>query len=208
MKINYLFSGVNEEGFNTEQSKYLKKDIENDLTITFIASTFDDCEKNDYYVKKNLNYFKKINIYFENYYLIDSRINELESKKYIEESDVVYLLGGSPEIQMKLIENYNLKSVLKNINGITIGVSAGAMNQSKRVVYKDEYQDNKIFDYEGIEIADITIYPHFDINSIEYLKEILEISKLVKLYVLPNDSFIRIENKKMQIIGEYYILGN
>ena len=208
MKINYLFSGVNEEGFNTEQSKYLKKDIENDSTITFIASNFDDYEKNDYYVKKNLNYFKKINIYFENYYLIDSRINGLESKKYIEESDVVYLLGGSPEIQMKLIENYNLKSKLKNRNGITIGVSAGAMNQSKRVVYKDEYQDNKIFDYEGIEIADITIYPHFDINSIEYLKEILEISKLVKLYVLPNDSFIRIENKKMQIIGEYYILGN
>jgi len=208
MKINYLFSGVNEDGFNAEQENFLKRDIVNNSTITFIASNFDDYEKNDFYVEKILNYFKKININFKNYHLIDRRINELESKEYIEKSDVVYLLGGSPELQMKLIDNYNLKSIIKNRNGITIGVSAGAMNQSKRVVYKDEYQDNKIFDYEGIGIIDITIYPHLDINNLDYLKEILEISKLVKLYVLPNDSFIRIENKSIDIIGEYYILGN
>ena len=208
-KINYLFSAINKElGFNKEQSIYLKKDIPNNSIITFVPSTFDDHEKNNYYVEKALSYFRKINIEFSKYYIVDSRTNKIDSKKNIQSSDVVYLLGGSPEQQMKIINDYDLKEVLQTRNGITIGVSAGAMNQAKRIVYKDEFQNNTIFDYEGIGLTDKFIYPHLNINSIEFLNEILEISKYVKLYALSNDSFIRIENENLQFIGEYYTLGN
>ena len=208
-KINYLFSGINKElGFNNEQSIYLKKDIPNNSTITFIASTFDDYKTNDYYVEKTLNYFKKINIEFCKQYIVDNRTNKIYSKKNIENSDVVYLLGGNPENQMKMINDYDLKSILQTRNGITIGVSAGAMNQAKHIVYKDEFQNNTIFDYEGIGLTDVYVYPHLDTNSVEFLNEILEISKYVKLYALPNDSFIRVENGDLKIIGEYYTLGD
>ena len=44
-------------------------------------------------------------------------------------------------------------------------------------------------------------------NNIDYLKEIMKLSKYQKIYSLPNDSFIRIENKEIEFIGDYYILG-
>lgn len=79
---------------------------------------------------------------------------------------------------MNFINYYDLKTLLKNRNGITIGVSAGSMNQANRIVYKDEYQNNKIIDYSGIGITRILIYPYFNVNSIDYLNEILEVEML------------------------------
>lgn len=56
--INYLFSWLDKEkGFTQAQSKYLKEDIVNNSNITFIASLFDNYERNDKQVsiyKKNL----------------------------------------------------------------------------------------------------------------------------------------------------------
>jgi len=159
-------------------------------------------------VEKVLNYLKKININFSKYYLIDSRVNKFDAEKYIRELDVIYLLGGNPEIQMNLINEYDLKMLLQDRGGITIGVSAGAMNQAKRVVYKNEALNCNMVDYEGIGFTEILIYPHLNINSIKYLHEILEVSKYAKLYALPNDSFVRIENGKVQFIGDCYIIRN
>ena len=45
-----------------------------------------------------------------------------------------------------------------------------------------------------------------DINNKEYLQEIFEVSKYGKILCLPNSSFIRIENNKIDIIGEHYYI--
>ena len=205
--INYLFSGINyETGFNKKQTLYLKKDISNNSVITFIPTTLDDYKKNDNLVEKTLKNFKNIKINFSEIYLIDNRISKNEKKKYIENSNIVYLLGGNPENQMNLIKKFKLSDLIKNRNGITIGVSAGSMNQAEHVVYKDQNQNNRIIDYVGIGLTDIYVYPHFDITNVEYLSEILEISEYVKIYTLPNDSFIRIQNENLKFIGDYYVI--
>ena len=41
---------------------------------------------------------------------------------------------------MKSIIEYNLFNILRDRNGITIGISAGAMNQTDRVIYKDDFK--------------------------------------------------------------------
>ena len=208
MKINYLFSGIDKErGFNEVQSKYLKEDVKENLNIVFIASIFYDFERNDEQHIRILNWFKKIGINFNNSYLIDNRIEKEEAKRLIENSNIVYLMGGSPELQMKSINEYGLKKYIKKVD-MVIGVSAGSMNQSKRVVYKDEYQNNEIFDYEGLDLVDINIYPHLDWNNIDLVKENFEISLFVHLISLPNDSFIRIKNEEKEYIGDYYEIDN
>ena len=59
--INYLFSGIDKEkGFNSEQKKYLKKDIKNNSNITFIASTFDEYDKNKLFKEKIISFFSDI----------------------------------------------------------------------------------------------------------------------------------------------------
>lgn len=78
------------------------------------------------------------------------------------------------------------------------------MNQAKRVVYRDEFENNRIYDYEGLDLVKINVYPHFDFENQELLDEIDEVSKMVDLILIPDESLIRIENSKVEYIGTYY----
>ena len=207
MKINYLFSKIDrDKGFSIRQAKYIKEDIKNDMNITFIASLFNEYERNDNQIKELIKIFNKVNITFNKIHLIDNRISKENAIKYIEESDIIYLLGGSPEEEMKSIKEYKLFDILKEREGITIGTSAGAMNQAKKIIYKDDFDNYKIKEYEGLGIIDYNIYPHFDVNNKEYMEEVYEISKYIKIIGLPNESFIRIKDSNIEIIGNYYII--
>lgn len=207
MKINYLFSKIDRnEGFNDNQKRYIKEDIRNNMSITFIASLFDEYERNDTQVKEIVNVFKNIDINFKEVHLIDNRVSKEDAYKYIEKTDIVYLMGGSPELEMKSIIEYNLFNILKNRNGITIGTSAGAMNQANRVIYKDDFNNYELVDYQGLGFIDLDIYPHFDINSKEYMNEVFEVSKYTRIVGLPNGSFIRIKDSNIGIVGNYYVI--
>lgn len=209
MRINYLFSGIDKEkGFNEKQSTYLKKDIKENSIITIIASSFDDIDKNDLYFKKTIGWFNNVGIYFAKENLIDSRINKVEAKEYINNSNIVYLMGGDPLNEMESIKNYDLVDFLKEKEGITIGISAGSMNQASIVAYKTENKEDEIISYEGLGLTDISIYPHLDFKNHDLLKEVFEVSKENKIIVLPNESFIRIENDIPEYIGKYYIVEN
>lgn len=205
MKINYLFSGVDKEkGFDEVQSKYLKQDIKENQIITFIASTFDNHEQNIMYKNKTLNFFSKINITFKENYLIDNNVTKEEAKEFIKKSNIIYLMGGDTYLQNNSLDEYELKPLIKE-KPFIIGVSAGSLNQTKRVVYQD-YNDIK--DYEGLGFTNISIYPHLDFLNIDYLKELFKISKITKLVALPNSSFIRIEDNKEMFVGDYYEIEN
>lgn len=205
MRINYLFSDISkEQGFNEIQREYLKKDIKNNDTIVFIATTFDDYEKNDLYYNNLIKHFKNIDITFNKAYLIDNRV----AKDYILKSNIIFLMGGDTKKQIDSVKEYDLFEILKSKEGIILGVSAGSMNQSSRVVYKNDYNNYVIEDYEGLGYIDINIYPHLDFNNIDYLKEVFEVSNYTKTVALPNDSFIRIENNNIDFVGEYYTIQN
>lgn len=209
MRINYLFSGISkEQGFNEIQREYLKKDIKNNDTIVFIATTFDDYEKNDLYYNNLIKHFKNIDITFNKAYLIDNRVDKDLAKDYILKSNIIFLMGGDTKKQIDSVKEYDLFEILKSKEGIILGVSAGSMNQSSRVVYKNDYNNYVIEDYEGLGYIDINIYPHLDFNNIDYLKEVFEVSNYTKTVALPNDSFIRIENNNIDFVGEYYTIQN
>lgn len=209
MRINYLFSGISkEQGFNKVQKEYLKKDIKNNYTITFIATTFDDYENNDLYYNNLIKHFKNIDITFNKAYLIDNRVDKDLAKDYILKSNIIFLMGGDTKKQIDSVKEYDLFEILKSKEGIILGVSAGSMNQSSRVVYKNDYNNYVIEDYEGLGYIDINIYPHLDFNNIDYLKEVFEVSNYTKTVALPNDSFIRIENNNIDFVGEYYTIQN
>lgn len=55
-------------------------------------------------------------------------------------------MGGNPETQMQFIKENKLITPIKNAQ-IILGVSAGAMNQAKRVMYIDDYDNYKMKDY-------------------------------------------------------------
>ena len=152
--------------------------------------------------------FKNIDITFNKAYLIDNRVAKDLAKDYILKSNIIFLMGGDTKKQIDSVKEYDLFEILKSKEGIILGVSAGSMNQSSRVVYKNDYNNYVIEDYEGLGYIDINIYPHLDFNNIDYLKEVFEVSNYTKTVALPNDSFIRIENNNIDFVGEYYTIQN
>ena len=178
--INYLFSGIDKEkGFTINQSKYLKEDIIPNSNITFIASTFENYQKNDSYLSNYIKFFNNIDITFKKVNLIDNRTTKVESRKIIENSDIIFLLGGNPELQMKSINEYEITECIKKCK-IILGVSAGAMNQSNRVMYKDDFDNFIMKDYHGLGVASVNIFPHFELDNKSILDETKEISNTLR----------------------------
>lgn len=213
MSLIYMLSGPTKKGFSEEICNYLVKDLKNKKVITFIASTPNAFAKNDLYVYgdknivgmithlKSFTKLLKINI-------LDERVDKEEGKKMILNSDVVYLLGGDCFKQINYLKDNKYDEVLKKYKGIILGTSAGAMNIAKKVYYsKDEDYQESIF-YDGIDLVDITIDPHFEISNKEQIEEAKNNSLEHKIVGLPNISAIRVENGKIQYINKCYIFEN
>lgn len=115
-------------------------------------------------------------------------------------------MGGDPQKEMTSIKQYDLVKILRERKGITIGVSAGSMNMASYVCCLDEEKGIDILEYDGIGLTNLYIYPHLDLTNIDYIKEIFDVSKKKDLILLPDNSFIRIENGKENIYGEHYYL--
>ena len=204
--VNILFSGIDKKiGFSKSQANCLKEEIESNFNIIFIASIFDDYERNNEQFNRYISFFNAINISFENSGIIDNRTNIENALELIKNANIIFLMGGSPELQMKSIIKYNLIKYFDN-NKLYIGLSAGSMNQSKRVIYKDEFKNYEIQDYNGLGLINVNIFPHFDVNDINLLKESFEICNKIPLILLPNESFIRIKNNIVEYFGDYYLL--
>ena len=215
MNTIYLLSGpLKNTGFPSKIKKLLKNDLKNKKSIAFIPTTPNDYKKNDLYVygdNKNIlglnSYLKEISS-LEYINIIDNRISFKEAQKIIKETDIIYLLGGNPFNQLDYLKQKKYDTLIKNFTGIIIGTSAGAMNLAKEAYYsKDEDFNQSIF-YNALNIIDITIDPHFEINNKEQVKEIIKNSNNKTIIGLPNESGIRITENKIEFINKCYQFNN
>lgn len=187
---------------------FLNKNIKKVNNISFVTSTFEDCEKNDHYVEKMIKSFAEKNIKFKNIYTIDSRLTEDEMKKNINSSDIVFILGGNTLKQMEYINKYNLKKAINNEKHILIGVSAGAINMARKVVLAKDLSDDipSLSIYEGIGVSDYNIEPHCDFNDNVHFKDLIEASFYTNLIIMNDNCFIIVNNKSKKIYGDYFYL--
>lgn len=206
MKVSFLTSGF-PDGFTDDFIKCIKEYYVNDGSMVFVASDFTSHSRTDKHVKIFLDMFKNNNIIFNEFHVVDDRLSQKESFQYIEKADIIWLSGGDTLKQIKYLKDYNLISCLQNRDGITIGMSAGSINMSKRVVLAKDVEDNipELSIYEGIGLVDINIEPHLDSSSENHLNEILEASQYSTIYGLNDNSFIKIVNNNIDIYGDYSI---
>ena len=193
--IKYLFSNIDKvNGFNEQQIKYLCKDLKTCKSILFVPGDYDK-EKYIIYKDKIINWLKSIEVSFSECYLTGL---DDELKSY----DVIFLMGGNPINQIEIINKINLKNIINKAK-VVIGVSAGAINLSKEAIYFNDYSE-KIEMYDGIGLTDINVYPHFDITNEYFVEEVKMVSRLKSLIALPNNSFIKIDDKQIEFIGDSF----
>ena len=152
---------------------FLNKFSLNKKNIAFITADFNDYSSNDKYIKKLIKLFNDKEFIFNSVYTIDNRIDSYEMKNYIKDSDIVFLLGGDTLKQIKFINKYKLKNIIKEKNKVVIGMSAGSINMAKKVVLARDIDDGipNLSIYKGIGITDINIEPHCDFRNEEHWKD-------------------------------------
>lgn len=215
-RIIYLMSGpLKRSGFTEKIKESLKKTLEDKKIITFIASTPDDYEKNDKYVNGNNNDIPGIKKFIreisniEIFNTLDNRITTLEGIKILNNSDVIYLLGGNPITQIKFLKENGYDKIIKNFNGVILGTSAGAMNLLKIAYYSKDEDYDKSFFYEGLGLIDITIDPHFDIEDKVQVQEAINNSTEKQIIGITDESALIIRNDLIiEIINDCYIIEN
>lgn len=212
MKKIYLLSGPGStQGFSNEIATKLKEDLKDKNSVVFIASSPNSYNENDMYVNGNndtvvglKNHLKQV-MDIKDITIIDERITKEKAKESILNADVVYLLGGNPFTQLEYIKENEFDQVLKKYNGILIGTSAGAMNMAKHGYYSKDKDCPNTFFYDALEVVDITIDPHFDIENEEQMKDALAFSKNHTIVGVPNSSAICFKDGKTEYIGQCYI---
>lgn len=182
----------------------------NNKTIAFVTADFNDYSSNDKYIKKIIKLFNDKKFTFSFVYTIDNRIDSNMMKKYIKDSDIVFLLGGDTLKQIKYINKYKLKNIIKEKNKVVIGMSAGAINMAKTVVLARDIDDGipNLSIYKGIGITDINIEPHCDFRNEEHWKDIEEASFYSDIIVMKDDCYVIVDNDIINYYGSYVKMTN
>lgn len=205
MGIKYLLSGPDiEKGFEGEIVDLLKNDLRGKKNICFISSTPDNYEMNDLFFNNCKKWFDNLGLDLNKYSLIDNRVMADKIINTIEDVDVIFLLGGDPFEQIGFLKNIKIDKFLEKFDGVIMGVSAGAMNMGDKVYYSkdDDYPESII--YDGLNLANITIDPHFDPEDKNQVSDFLKFSEDIEIIGLPNMSSIRVSDE-IKFIGGHYI---
>lgn len=173
MSVNYFCSGFDiNHAFWKELADRFKSEIKDTKSIVFIPGGIDKIEKaKTRYVPIFLEHFIGAGINFEEYHIITNETQN--AKELIDNASFVMLMGGNPFEQKRLCEKLDIINNLKNYNGVLLGMSAGAMLMSKYIIVTPCSQEYPKFRIEaGLNLSNISIYPHNNFEGNEYPNKI------------------------------------
>lgn len=202
----YILTSMFNNGFNSQAAEVFQKKISKRNKFAFVASEFEKThEKTDKYFHFFLNMFEEADIHFEEAYVIDGRMSADEAQKRVAEADVIWLSGGDTPTQFGYFQKYSLDTVIKQHDGIIIGMSAGSINMAKTSICTLSCGHFKQEIYNGLACVDISVEPHFIREEVS--DELIDLSKKYTIYGLCDESFIVCSGETIEFYGEIYILS-
>ena len=165
-----LFSGFPTRHFPDAIAGVLRENLPRRESLVFISAWPEDFARNDDDSGGMHGMFAERGMAFARHYVIDRRTGAKDAVKWVREADCVFLMGGEPTAQIKLIRDLGLVSELLSSRAVILGVSAGTMNMGRYVA--DVWESKEL--YEGIGLTDFTVKAHYTEKEwfIPVLKEI------------------------------------
>ena len=203
MKTYYYLDWFYDKGFSEKLVKALQEDITDRKSIVMISAEIPDYKEgqvtiNDVFER---TWFNQANIYFDKYDLIDHHTQKEAAQQLIQNASVIFLCGGYPQHQKRLLMEYELLDFIKKSNAIVMGTSAGGMNMSA------SYVDEGAI-YEGIALNKFSFEAHFDHGNTELIEERFPLSDKIDVYVAADqDGALRVKESDMDIIGNVYLIS-
>ena len=141
--------------------------------------------------------------------------NAYETKKLVMESDLIVLAGGHVPTQNAFFHKIRLPDILKDYDGVVLGISAGSMNMAEVVYAQPEEPGESGPEYKrflyGLGLTDINILPHYQkvkndlVDGLRLYEDITYPDSMGKcFYVLPDGSYIYQDDCSCLLYGEGY----
>lgn len=130
----------------------------------FICSAPDDPGFTDRVSGEMAAAFEETGMTFASLAKLDRR-NQEAAQMLIWQSDFIILSGGHVPTQNAFFQEIDLKKLLKNYQGVVLGISAGTMNAAARVYVQPEEQGESVPEFvrflPGLGITKINVLPHY-----------------------------------------------
>ena len=130
----------------------------------FVCSNPDTPEETDNFGRDICGAIVEAGIAVSKWSVLDGR-NEKDAQLLIWQSDLIVLAGGHVPTQNLFFQKINLGKLLKNYQGVILGISAGSMNCARRAYAQPEEPGESRPDfrrfYPGLGLSEINILPHY-----------------------------------------------
>jgi len=208
MKIHYYLGWFNNY-FPENLSRVLQMDITDRKSLVMISSNpfFNEDDG-----ATERSWLDQAGIMFDEYHLINYRVQKKDAQTLIQNASVIFLLGGNTLEQNGFLIEYELSDLIKKSKAVVMGASAGAINMSakwlcsKNFGYKVEISSV----YEGIALDNFSVLSHFDLeNNIALVQdELSALSEEMNIYASNKDCAVRVKGDKIDILGNVYLISH
>ena len=185
----------------------------------FVCSDPDNAEKTDFYAATLRTSFSSAGLPFARLLTLDGR-SEAQAARLIAESNLLILSGGHVPTQNRFFQKIGLKALLRDFDGVVIGISAGTMNSAETVYAQPELEGEAVDPayprfLPGLGLTKRQIIPHYQMIQDDVLdgKRVMEDvaypdSAGRQFILLPDGGYLYIENGTETLCGEAYLLAD
>ena len=198
--------------------KRLKQALPPYCRCLYICSSPDRRDLNCTFGADVFQIFAQEGMAFSHYVVLDGD-NFYEARKLVMESDLIVLAGGHLPTQNTFFHKIRLPELLRDYNGVVLGISAGSMNMAEVVYAQPEEPGESSADFRrfipGLGLTDINILPHYQkakdymVDGLHLYKEITYPDSMGHCFiVLPDGSYVYQDETQQILCGEGYSLSD
>ena len=196
----------------------LRRCLPEKIRCLFITSAPDDYAFTDRVAWEMRTCFAEDGFYIPELAILDRR-NQQDAQMLIWKSDFIILAGGHVPTQNAFFQDIGLRELLKDYQGVVLGISAGTMNAADRVYVQPEEPGESVPEFprfaEGLGITKLNVLPHYQMVKDNYLdgRRLFEDITYADswgecFYVFVDGTYLLIENGKTTLYGEAYRLSD
>ena len=184
----------------------------------FVCSDPDTPYLTDKFAHEMAAAFEDAGMVFSDFQILDRRTDK-NAQMMIWKSDFIILAGGHVPTQNEYFHEIGLKELLKNYQGVILGISAGSMNAAERVYAQPEEEGESVPEFRrflpGLGITRFNVLPHYQQVKDDYLdgKRLYEDVTFADswgqhFFVFVDGTYLLIEEGRTTLCGEAYLLRN
>ena len=190
----------------------LRRVLPEPVRCLYICSDPEDWSANDRLGAEMAVAFEEAGFRFRSFDVLDRRMHS-RSRELVRQSDLIILAGGHVPTQNRFFCEIGLKELLRDWNGVLMGISAGTMNAADEVYSLPEAPGESRPEFQrflpGLGLTEICVLPHYQwvkdyiIDGKRLYDEVVFPDSMGKCFhAFPDGTYIHIENGREMIRGE------